>query len=176
MTESIRPLFAAYCLRPRHDCRRWAPRALLLAGAALVLLACRGGRANEPAADADNLYLARPGMSRSELGDFIAAMREKPATIRKRPGFYAATIDAANRLLALSTGELAQDPAATAALLAKFWALHNQSLDGDGKADLQLGKLAKEYEQDPRAKWPTKPTFIGSNNGPSRPTRSPPTK
>src|SRR5262245_61136365 len=47
-----------------------------------------------------NLYLARPGMSPEQLLDFIDRMKSKPKSLRSRPGFSLAILDAADRILA----------------------------------------------------------------------------
>jgi len=115
------------------------------------LTAAEAAPAQEAAADAENPYLARPGLSRGELSEFLSAMCEKPESVRRRPGFYAAVVDAADRVIALSTtAESATDALATQALLAKFAALHNQSLNGESKADAALAELAGKFEKDPR--------------------------
>ena len=94
----------------------------------------------------DNPYLAAERLSRAELAEFIRKMQLKPASVRKRPGFNEAIIDATDRILA--SGE--KDDLATRALLDKLAALHYLADKGDTKADEQLAKLAADHAQDER--------------------------
>jgi hypothetical protein len=109
------------------------------------LAVSRTARAEEPAA-ADNPYLAGANLSRAELADFIRRMQNKPATLRKRPGFNEAIVEAADRIL--KSGE--QDDLATQALLDKLATLHYLADKGNAKADEQLARLAAEYGEDER--------------------------
>ncbi len=107
---------------------------------------CRPALAAEPAAT-DNSYLAGPDLSRAELAEFIRKMLNKPASVRKRPGFDAAIIDAAERILQSD----AKDELAERAWIEKLGALHHLADGGDTKADEQLAKLATELADDERA-------------------------
>ncbi len=113
-------------------------------------LRCQTANAEEPAA-ADNPYLAGPRLSRAELGEFVRRMQTKPASVRKRPGFHEAVIEAADRILA--AGET--DDLATQALLSKLAALHYladkvPADKGSAASDEQLAKLAAAHEHDDR--------------------------
>jgi thiol-disulfide isomerase/thioredoxin len=100
----------------------------------------------------DNPYLAPADLSIDELAAFIEKMQRKPATIRARPGFVAAILDAANRILAAPAdgGMPASDDTQAMALLAKFESLHLVAVQGDEPADEQLFKLAAECKDHPR--------------------------
>jgi hypothetical protein len=110
-----------------------------------ALVAARATAAEQPAAT-DNPYLAAPRLSRTELAEFVRKMQIKPASVRKRPGFQEAIIDAADRIL--SSGE--QDDLAAKALLDKLSAMHYLADKGDKQADEQLAKLAAAHGQDER--------------------------
>jgi thiol-disulfide isomerase/thioredoxin len=94
----------------------------------------------------ENLYLARPGLAPQELLDFIERMESKPKSIRSRPGFSEALIDAANRILAAETDQETE----AAALAVKLKALHAEGLTGNQKADEALFALAARLADDPR--------------------------
>jgi hypothetical protein len=118
--------------------RRW-----LFGSVAACALAALG-QAAEPAQE--NPYLARPGLSRAELTEFLKAMQSKPASLRRRPGFQDAVIDAADRLLQ----ENDQDEPARDAILAKFAAWHALALADDQRADKQLAALVDQWAADRR--------------------------
>ncbi|MEX2121404.1 MAG: TlpA disulfide reductase family protein [Pirellulales bacterium] len=94
----------------------------------------------------ENLYLARPGLAPQELLDFIERMESKPKSIRSRPGFSEALIDAANRILAAETDQETE----AAALAVKLKTLHAEGLTGNQKADEELFALALRLADDPR--------------------------
>jgi hypothetical protein len=99
-------------------------------------------------ADTSNPYAPSEKLSRDQLGQFLDKMQSKPETIRKRPGFAEALILAADRILAGG----ADDDLATAALLAKFRALHFLSLADNAEASEQLLKLGQAMRGDKREK------------------------
>ena len=117
--------------------------------AVLTGLACAQAPTAENAPesqDTSNPYLAPDGLSVEELGQFLERMQAKPETIRNRPGFSAAVLDATERILAQSPPEELQ----STALLMRFEALHAAAKSGDAKADEQLAKLASDFIQDSR--------------------------
>ncbi len=95
---------------------------------------------------ATNPYLAGEGLSAAELAEFLERMQRKPETIRSRPGFQEALLDAANRLLAAESTEKQQ----TLALVTKFDVLRSQATQGDEEAAAALQELAARYAEDPR--------------------------
>ena len=103
--------------------------------------------AEQPVAVAsENVYLAPKSLSRAQLAGFIAEMQAKPESVRKRPGFNEAIVEAADRVLAVSVA----DDEGAAALLAKFTALHAMSLAGIAAADEQLFSMAESLRKDKR--------------------------
>ena len=111
----------------------------------------------EPARPKTNPYLARKNLKRPELVELLANMRQKPLSIRKRPGFAEAMIDAADRILA----ESKSDESATGAIEAKFAALHFLSLSANEAADKQLRELSAEMVSDKREKIAALAKFYG---------------
>lgn len=99
-----------------------------------------------PEAPSDNPYLAPDDLSAEQLARFLERMQAKPDTIRARPGFTEAIVDATQRLLALGADEKLQ----TAAILARFEALHFVACKGDEQADAKLMELAETFQKDPR--------------------------
>jgi thiol-disulfide isomerase/thioredoxin len=93
-----------------------------------------------------NPYAARTGLSPDELLAFVEKMESKPKSIRQRPGFMAAIIDAADRIVAAG----ADEPTQAAALGSKLKALHFAAVHGDTKSDEQLAVLAEQLAADPR--------------------------
>jgi thiol-disulfide isomerase/thioredoxin len=73
-------------------------------------------------------------------------MESKPKSIRSRPGFSEALIDAANRILAAETDQETE----AAALAVKLKTLHAEGLTGNQKADEELFALAVRLADDPR--------------------------
>ncbi|HEV3002911.1 MAG TPA: TlpA disulfide reductase family protein [Pirellulales bacterium] len=103
---------------------------------------------DEPSPAEPNPYAARADLSPDDLLAFIEKMELKPKSIRRRPGFMAAIIDAADRIVAAG----ADEPAQVAALAAKLKALHFAAVSGDTKSDQQLAELARRSAADPRGK------------------------
>ncbi|HEV3025675.1 MAG TPA: TlpA disulfide reductase family protein [Pirellulales bacterium] len=104
---------------------------------------------DEPSPPAEpNPYAARADLSPDDLLAFIEKMELKPKSIRRRPGFMAAIIDAADRIVAAG----ADEPAQAAALAAKLKALHFAAVNGHTKSDQQLAELARRSAADPRGK------------------------
>lgn len=87
--------------------------------------------------DGKNLYLARQGLSPEALLDFIDRMKSKPQSLRSRPGFSLAILDAADRILATD----AEAPLKSAALVEKLRELHYQACRGDNAAEEQIRDL-----------------------------------
>jgi thiol-disulfide isomerase/thioredoxin len=140
----------------------WRGRSLAL----LPMLALAGwwsivwtSRADDtPAArdDSARLYLARDGLSPEGLLDFIDRMKNKPKSIRSRPGFSLAILDAADRILANDA-----DPALkSAALVEKLEELHFQACRGDVAADQQIKDLLATIRGDGRAKIAAEVKFL----------------
>jgi hypothetical protein len=131
----------------------------------LLTLSCAGawcvtrhGWAEEPAGapSAANLYLARDGLSPESLLEFIERMKAKPKTIRVRPGFSLAILDAADRVLASNA-----DPAMkTGALVDKLTELHFQACQGDAVAEEQARELARALHEDKREQVAAETSFI----------------
>ena len=139
-----------------HIIRYFLLSALLLA-TAVVVAPWRSSAAEPPAKAAkdENPYLAGANLSRAELGKFLDAMGRKPESIRQRPGFSVALIEAADRILA----EAAEDELATTALLVKFAALDDQAQHGDKAAGESLLELATQRLKDPREPIATESLF-----------------
>src|SRR5258708_3156287 len=93
-----------------------------------------------------NPYAAREGLSPDALLAFVEKMESKPKSIRQRPGFMAAIIDAADRIVAAGAAE----PTQAAALGSKLKALHFAAVQGDTKSNEQLAELAEQLAGDPR--------------------------
>jgi thiol-disulfide isomerase/thioredoxin len=114
---------------------------------ACVALAVGWAAAGDDPPPADsNPYAARADLAPDELLAFIERMELKPKSIRRRPGFTSAIIDAADRIVAAGTDEKAQ----VAALASKLKALHFAAVNGDVKSDEQLAELAERLAADPR--------------------------
>jgi len=122
-------------------------QALVVVPVVAIGLAClvlsTAGSAQEPST---NVYRAREGLEPAALVAYLAKMEEKPVSIRARPGFSAAMIEAADRVL----GSDADASLRTAALLAKFRVLHFESLRGSAEADEQRLSMAEFLVEDPR--------------------------
>lgn len=99
-----------------------------------------------PAATGENPYLAAADLSIGELVEFLDRMQRKPATLRERPGFDEALLDAAGRVLAAQPTEKQQ----TVALLVKFDVLSRQALAGSPAAYDELVKLSRQHKDDQR--------------------------
>jgi len=96
-----------------------------------------------------NPYGPRAGLSAEELINFIADMREKSEAIRRRPGFNAGMVIAAERVLAAADATDAMKETAT---LARLEFLHRGADNGDMDADDALKSLLEELKEDPRPK------------------------
>ncbi len=106
-------------------------------------------KADEPQPEkAENAYLAPADLTTDELVDFLQRMQERPATIRSRPGFDEALLDAADRVLAAKP-EPKQE---TVGLLARFDVLSRLSQAGDDAAYDELVLMAKRHKDDQRPK------------------------
>jgi thiol-disulfide isomerase/thioredoxin len=114
------------------------------AGAEVAADAPDTAAADTPAAD-DNPYLAPAGMSAAELAVYIEKLRRRPETIRNRPGFGVALVDAAERLLADAAATPAQR---IIAQIAQFDGLSLEADGGDRAATERLAKLADEHLAD----------------------------
>jgi thiol-disulfide isomerase/thioredoxin len=140
----------------------WRSRLLVLLPA-LALAAwwsiAWSSRAEDAAASKDDsarLYLAREGLSPDGLLDFIDRMKNKPKSIRSRPGFSLAILDAADRILATDA-----DPALkSAALVEKLGELHYQACRGDAAADQQIKDLLATIRGDGRQKIAAEVKFL----------------
>lgn len=95
-----------------------------------------------------NPYLARQGLSPSELVDFIFDMRDRPKSIQLRPGFAEAVVEAAGRVLAAEAKERQREIAA----LAKFNVLHEKACLEDEQADKDLMVFVQEMEEEKNEK------------------------
>lgn len=129
------------CWSTRKVWRWCAAASLCLLLAAEVT---RGEQQDAPPVADDNPYRAAEGLSPDALMQYVARMLERPATVRVRPQFMAAVIDATDRIQAADIDELRAQ-----AILAHLEVLHFAALSGDGEADRRLEALAPKYEQDP---------------------------
>ncbi len=93
-----------------------------------------------------NPYLARPGLADSELISYLFDMQEKSKSIRQRPGFAEAIVEAADRLLAGRAPEKFQLIAAEA----KFSVLHEKACLGSDDADGRLQGFVDSMGSDSR--------------------------
>ena len=93
-----------------------------------------------------NPYLAPPGFSPAQLIDFLFTMEEKPKSIRRRPGFSEAVVDAADRILSANAQERFQ----LIAVDTKFSVLHETACLGSEQADRQLNAFVEKMGNDPR--------------------------
>ncbi len=96
------------------------------------------------AAEDGNVYLPPAGLSTADVADWIATAEAKPESIRNRPGFSEALIEAAERILA----EEAPEELRASAELSRLRALHAQSLRGNSVADQRLLELAGSRQED----------------------------
>ena len=127
---------------------RFVTRLLALApmfvGAMVVLHTARA--ADDPPPASDNPYLAPADYTTPELVEFIRKMQDKPLSIRTRPGFDEAVLDAADRVLAAKP----EPKLESVGLVARFDVLSRQSQAGDDKAHDELVLMAKRYKDDER--------------------------
>lgn len=108
-----------------------------------------------PGAQDENPYAVGESLSPEQLSRFLAKMLEKPESIRLRPGFSEAMIEAADRLLA-SSDEAEQQ---SVALLAKFATWHLESQAGNKAAAQSLAALAEEHAKSQRPEIAREATF-----------------
>ncbi|MGE0608024.1 MAG: TlpA family protein disulfide reductase [Pirellulales bacterium] len=90
----------------------------------------------------DRTYFARDGLSPEELSDWLERMQSKPDSIRARPGFVAAILDATQRILDVDSPQ----PVRNAAVLTRFEVLHFAAINGDAKSDEALFGLADKEQ------------------------------
>lgn len=94
----------------------------------------------------DNPYLAGEDLSPEQLARYLEKMMLKPESIRLRPGFSEAMLEAADRLLeGTDDGQFESQ-----ALLAKFATWHLESQAGNKEAREALAALAEELASDAR--------------------------
>ncbi|MBX9792272.1 MAG: redoxin family protein [Pirellulales bacterium] len=131
----------------------WAVLGSSVLGAFLVVVprAQADGSITEDAQAAadDNPYLAPSGLSTAELVAYLDKLRLRPETIRRRPGFGAALVETAERVLADSKAEPDQVVAARVAQLDGLAILAD---GGDRTAADRLVKLADEHLSDGRCR------------------------
>lgn len=98
--------------------------------------------------DSINPYTADAKLKPAELVEFIFRMQDKPKSIRERPGFNEAVIDASERLMKAETKERFK----TVGALTKFETLHHMASLGDEKADKTLNEFVTSMVKDKRPK------------------------
>jgi peroxiredoxin len=92
--------------------------------------------------EAINPYSPRGDLSPDELVDFIFNMQDKPKSIQERPGFSAALIEAADRILAADSSDKQRRTAAET----KFKLLHDQASLGNETADAALVAFVEQMK------------------------------
>jgi len=121
---------------------------LLLSSSALFCGLVGYGDDAEPVVEKPNLYFPRPGLSPMQLVEFIFNMRDKPRAVQNRPGFNAAVVEAAERLLDGDSSDRQKE----LAVLAKLEFLHRDAEGGDKAADAKLKAFVESLGDDPRKK------------------------
>ncbi|MGE4102485.1 MAG: TlpA family protein disulfide reductase [Pirellulales bacterium] len=101
--------------------------------------------ATAPVAADGNPYLAPADVSIAELVGYIDKMRRRPETIRQRPGFGTALVEAAERVLAAPSVLPEQ---VVTARVAQLDGLSLVADGGDRAAAERLAKLADEHQDD----------------------------
>jgi len=103
----------------------------------------------DPAAEppAPNVYLAKPGLSSSQLTDWVLKMLDKPKTIQAREGFSAAIVEACDRVLA---DKSAKETEQLLAIENKLVVLHKAACNDDAAADEQLKEFVASLKDDTR--------------------------
>ncbi len=96
--------------------------------------------------EAINPYLAPSELSVTKLVFFLFDMQEKSTSIRRRPGFADAVVDAADRILQGESDNKQQ----LIAIQAKLDILHENACLGDERSDAQLALCVDALGQDPR--------------------------
>jgi thiol-disulfide isomerase/thioredoxin len=95
-------------------------------------------------ADTDNPYALPDGLSTEQLLQQIDRMRQKPESIRRRPGFAEALFDGVDRVLAAEpTPEQLR-----IAVLAQLEMLHDLATAGDDAADERIREVLQEHAPD----------------------------
>ncbi len=92
-----------------------------------------------------NPYAAPAGLNNEQLIRYLELMQRKPKTIRSRPGFVAAVVDACQRIL---NNQPSSQQEKTAALVL-FDVLHDRAQGGDDKAQEQLVAWAQKLRRSP---------------------------
>jgi len=129
-----------------HIAGRWTAACLVAVGTWCGIVAAGAEEdAAENAAAESNPYLASPDATPEELAAFIEKMRGKTASIRRRPGFVEAIVDASDRLLSAQPEAAAEE----LAILARFEGLHYLAAD-DEAAATRLAELAEQFRDDAR--------------------------
>ncbi len=85
-------------------------------------------------AGSPNPYLAPPGLNNEQLIAYLERMQRKPKSIRSRPGYVAAVIDACARVLENRPDRKQEETAA----IMLMDVLHDQATSGNDKAQEQL--------------------------------------
>ena len=117
--------------------------------AATTILETLPGQVDEPTSKLlkGNPYSAPAGLDKLELVDYLFDMQDKVKTIRRRPGFAEAVLEASNRLLAM---EDASDKFHVIAAETACSILHEQAGLGNEELDNQLVALVDSLTDDPR--------------------------
>ena len=129
------------------------PRFQFAAKAALQSFAGQTGNNPEPESDLlkGNPYLAPMDLDKLEIIDYLFDMQDKVSTIRQRPGFAEAVLNASKRLLAMEASDKFHVIAAEAAC----GILHEQAGLGNEKMDELLVQFVNSLEADSREKIKT---------------------
>jgi len=108
-----------------------------------------------PGAQDANPYAVGDDLSPDQLSRYLVKMIDKPESIRLRPGFSEAVIEAADRLLTSSDDAELE----SVALLAKFATWHLESQAGNKAAAQSLAALAEELAKSQRPEIAREATF-----------------
>lgn len=103
---------------------------------------------NVPAEDTSNPYLAKPGLTSTQLVAFIQKMLDRPQAIQSRPGFAEAIVDACDRIGAAEPAASSSDQ--LLAVQTKLAILHREACDGKDSADKQLMQFVEQLKDDQR--------------------------
>ncbi len=99
----------------------------------------------------------RAGLSPEQLLDFVDRMKSKPKSLRTRPGFSLAILDAVDRILAAGS---AAPQLKTVALIEKLAELQFQAALGDKNADEQIRDLLTILKGDARERVAAEVRFL----------------